>query len=175
MPTLHEALLQHNINNNGGVYKNGKPLGLIKKLEVVAVFQKLEQENGENNNNKVSCRQLAKAAKISKSTANKIMQEIIVDDLTTYQRKGREEKRDVVGPGSYCLNKVDEAILLHLRNKNPTRSLKSYRKYLYQYTGTLVSKTIICVIYRYGSNQQLTMTIKLAAMELRKTSETTIW
>ena len=110
MPTLHEALLQHNINENDGVCKNWKSLGLIKKLG---------QENRENNNNKASCQQLAKAAKISKSTANKIMQEIIVDDLNTYQHKGREEKRDVVGPGLYCLNKVDEAILLHLCNKNP--------------------------------------------------------
>ncbi|KAL7577093.1 hypothetical protein ACA910_019698 [Epithemia clementina (nom. ined.)] len=55
------------INENGGLYQNGKSFSNEKRLMVVMKYEELLEAVG--NDGKVSCSQLASAAHVSKSTA----------------------------------------------------------------------------------------------------------
>ena len=85
-------------------------------------------------------------ANISRRFASKIIVEVeagkLIDPASTKSAHGRR-------PGSRLFTYADEAALLYRRERKPTRTLSSYRRKLYQITGTLASEATICKWFLY--------------------------
>ena len=124
------------VNIHGSFYKNGSSYDIVKKMEVATVYERLK--NGDPN---VSLRKVAREAKVSCGFAKKVIEEADAGELVDPTTILSSRKN---GPGSRLFTEADEVVLLQLRTANPTRSLASYRRALYQITGTVASEATIC-------------------------------
>jgi len=125
------------LNENKGVYQNGKAYGIQKRLEVAHTYLRLKDQAGENI---VSMRQLAKETKVGRTFAIKIVNEIDANGVAGLQRPNKKKS---FGVRIKALSCEDEVFLLNLRKNNARRSLQSYKNLLQIHCGTIVSKSTL--------------------------------
>eukprot|EP00985_Skeletonema_marinoi_P031247 scaffold37243_cov116-Skeletonema_marinoi.AAC.1 len=130
----------HSINAHNRVYKNGAALSHAEKITIGIEYQKAKAEANGGEPNIVA---LSRACKVSESTARKIRDEIRDNGRVLSPEEIRNGNKAIVGPGSRALSAVDEAVLYVLYLIDPSRSLSSYRMYLYHLTGTIIDASTI--------------------------------
>ena len=121
MPLLAGSGLS--MNREGGIYKNGSTYDHSRKMQVAVKYQELKTVH-----ETVSSRMLGKAAGVSHVYALKFIKEVMAGEVIDPSTVVADRP---VGPGSMTFSSIDEAILLYLRVKRPTRTLDSYRRELY--------------------------------------------
>jgi hypothetical protein len=106
-----------------GFYTHGVAYGLAKKMEVAEIYERPKGENGET---KALVQKFATEAKVSPKFAHKLIPKIgSGEDLFDPHQESKE--RIVRGSGSRTFTAVEEAILLRIRNKNPSTPIADYR------------------------------------------------
>jgi len=134
----------HDVNINGGVYRNGAAYTMDRKLQVVMKYHELTALMGQGN---VTSRKLGEEAGVSHTYARKVIEEChsgeIIDPSTIVPDRA-------YGVGSIVFSALDQAVLLDLRDQNPQRTLDSYRRELFRLTGTDASKSTICEWFLRG-------------------------
>ena len=126
-------------NAHGRIYEPGRSYSIAVKLEVADKYESLTNES--RNQKHPSARALAKAASVSPSFAQKIIDEIHSNGrvLAPDERVPHRE----CGVGSISLDEDDERYLLYLRFVDPSRSNRSYVEWLRLCRGTRVSESLI--------------------------------
>jgi transposase len=131
-------------NANGGWYQSGRVFTLPKRLTIGYEYLDLCIDKWPE---RPSTRQLATKAKISQTTARKIVMELentgsLLDpELTNSQNMRDREKK-------YYLEPTEELFLLALRAEKPARLNREYVAHLATYYGTVVSTTFISEWFR---------------------------
>eukprot|EP00978_Attheya_sp_CCMP212_P032327 scaffold125706_cov56-Attheya_sp.AAC.3 len=138
-------------NQNGGYYKSGCSVSLVKKLRITDIYTSLQSDEG----NKVTYRMLAKHAKCSRGFAGKIIKEI--EEYGGVVDPSLKKKNCQTGIGSRCLTGDNIHIILRLRQENPARSLRDYQACLCAETGKVVSKATISALFIKGLPHKASM------------------
>ena len=125
------------LNNNGGLYRNGIAFSPEKWEQAVA---KYEEISNNSTSQKCTIRELAAALKCSKFFASKVIKSCESGD---YNNMNHRQQDRAIGVGSLCMNLVDILTLFELRYENPYRSNKSYIKNLKRRTGTTISSATV--------------------------------
>jgi transposase len=133
------------INANGGTYKRGKAFDFHKKI---ALVEKYEELANLANGVPPSIRTLAKAAKVSRDWAKKVINELKSDDGLIDSDSARPQR--IKGPGSRSLDSFDIVVLLFLVTTKPQLSLQGYQRELFQRTATIVSRSTISRFWKNG-------------------------
>jgi hypothetical protein len=128
-------------NENGGLYKNGSAYNIVKKHEVAEKYLELK-DLLKDRKKEVTVRLLAKEAKVSFRFANKVMKEV-KDYGEVIDPKSLDVHDQAKGHGSKTLTVEDECVLLNIQQKENKSSLLSYRRQLFQATGTLVAESAV--------------------------------
>ena len=102
------------MNDNGGVYYNGRSYSVEKKWTVALVYNKLKQRH-----DRVSTRMMARHSGVSPTFASKVIAEVESGEILDPKDIEKARKKKNKGPGSRSLSAVDKAILLTLRRENP--------------------------------------------------------
>ena len=129
------------MNEHGGFYKKGCTYDIVKKKEVAEIYEHLKTPNSAP-----SARTVASEAKVSITFASKVIKEVEAGELIDPSQIVSPKSK---GVGSRLFTETDELVLLQLRQENPTRTLSSYRRGLYQCTGTSASESTICKWFLY--------------------------
>jgi hypothetical protein len=134
------------VNSNGGFYRNGVPYDIVRKLQVVEIYQELCSEPLRQK--APSWREVGEKAGVSHVYAGKVIGELesgngILDPAC-------KKPQRLKGPGSRSFDSFDVACLIYLLRRNPTRSLESYRRELFLNTGTITSTSTICRFWQRG-------------------------
>lgn len=146
--TLYHAVIAsagHQINSNGGLYRPGHAHSLTKKAEVASVYRKQL-----NAGNSVSASTVAAEAKVRKSFANKVINELKSGDGLADPPK--KERNMPIGKGSKTFDDEDVAALLQLRQLDPHRPLSSHQRERLQITGTYTDTSTICSWFLHGAD-----------------------
>ena len=126
---------QYVINNNGGLYINGLNYNPDQKIQVVLEYYEVMEEGAT-----ITCRSLAKQAKVGRSYASKIINDIQNGSLSF----GPTERDNIPqGAGSKTLTPPDELVLLSVYYQNPKAILAQYQWKLFQTSGKFVSRSTI--------------------------------
>mgnify|MGYP005855778119 CR=1 FL=1 len=125
------------INENGGVYSQGKTFPYEKKLQVALAYDQIVSDG-----KPVSARKLSEKAKVGKDFARKIMDEIELYGEVTPPMVA-SEKDLPRGAGAKSLSFIDECVLLQVYYSNPKTLLRQYQSILFHQTGSAVSKTVL--------------------------------
>ncbi|KAL7554535.1 hypothetical protein ACHAWF_018025 [Thalassiosira exigua] len=141
------AELGASVNKNGGIYARGVSYGYAKKLEVAAEIKFVEALASREGKDP-SLNAIAKRCRVGWHFVKKIQ-----DELYFYGRVRRPseilENKDILrGAGARTLDSLDRFVLLQLLREQPGRSLTSYHKLLFDYTGTVASKKTISRFFR---------------------------
>ena len=126
------------VNENGGIYISGEAYGYAKTLEVAAVYRETSFHSPSSNINAI-----AKQCHVSWHFVAKICAKIIANGGVICPSEISKNKNVPRGAGSKTLDQFDQFVLLHLMMEDPSRSRSSYRLWLFEYTGTVVSKQTI--------------------------------
>jgi DNA-binding Lrp family transcriptional regulator len=138
-------------NVNGGWYQSGKMFTMPKRLEIG--YEYLDMCIDQWPNGRPSQRQLATKAKISQSTARKIIMELentgsLTDPELTNSEKMRDREKE------YYLEPTEELFLLALRSEKPARPNREYVAHLATYYGTVVSTSFISEWFKTRFNHK---------------------
>lgn len=145
IPAIRNAFIKsgYSLNKKGGFYRNGVAKTLEEKAAIARTYVAMKEREP-----RTSIGDLAKAVKISKNLASKIVKELnngrLLDPKDNPQHRAR-------GKGSKTLSLNDEWVLLRLRVENNQRPLIDYQQMLEQITGTLASKTTINDWFLYAN------------------------
>lgn len=135
------------VNENNRVYQRGTALPIDQKVEIaVQYLQAVENATGGRPN----IAQLARECKVSRSMITKVEEELVKYNRVRDPKEIRENRDVPSGPGAVSLDEFDVFVLLMLHNDKPYRTLKDYRKRLYEFTGTLVHESTISRIFNHG-------------------------
>ena len=126
------------VNKNNGIYVSGQAYGFAKKLEIAAAYKEAEYLAPSPSINAI-----AKKCHVSWYFVDKIRSGLIVHGRVLRPSEISECKKIPRGAGSKTLNEFDCFILLQLHMEEPIRSLSNYVQWLFEYTGTVVSKSTV--------------------------------
>lgn len=130
---------QCHVNANRGVYVKGQSYGYPKKVEVLMAYQAAKRVSKKL----PSINKIAERCHCSWAFVEKIRLEYVLHGRVLKPSEILLNKDVDRGVGSKTLDEFDRFILLQLYVDEPSRSLKSYRDHLCDYTGTLVSTSTI--------------------------------
>lgn len=129
------------VNNNGGAYVPGQAYPLVVKLRVADEYR---AERQRLNGNRPNLTAIATRMQVSPPFVSKIEKELNSNDDTVLSPEFiRQRARRARGPGAHTLTDFDGFILYRLYVEQPYRLLKSYKEWLFYYTGTVVSTDTI--------------------------------
>ena len=135
-------------NGHGRLYSRGAEYSTAQKLEFEELYWQMVTSGGGKH---PSVRIFARECRVGRTFANKLIREIkdsgtvmAVEDL-----KEKRRERRATGVGSNSLTRLDEEVLLHLREINPARSNNSYVSSLFHLTGTVISSSFISEFFRH--------------------------
>lgn len=127
-------------NKEGRYYRRGVSYDLNVKLLVAATYldaQELSVEEGRGPRPNI-CR-IAKKCSVSRAFVYKIEGELLAEGHVVAPPDIYRDRDAPVGPGAICLDEIDWFVLYRLYKRNPQRSMKSYVRWLFCHTGTIVS------------------------------------
>ena len=133
------------VNQNNGIYVRGESYGYAKKLEVAAVYRWAREKTAKPNLSKI-----ARECSVSWHFVDKIKNELILNKRVLRPSVIRENKDIVRGPGAQTLDEFDQFVLLQLHSREPSRSLKSYVQWLFEYAGTVVSESTVSCFFLHA-------------------------
>jgi len=133
-------------NSNGGSYMNRLAYDITKKLEVVDKYQELFQARG--GIEPPTYREVAAEVRVSHTYVRKVMEELRSETGILDPRCKKPQR--LKGPGSRSLDSYDVATLIVLLRQNPSRTLDSYRRELFNATGTITSTSTLCRFWQSG-------------------------
>ena len=128
------------VNRNGGMYLPGRAHSYLKKVEVAHAYQTAASLSPSGRPN---LRAVAEQCQVDPSFVVKVEEELWVHGRILHPDEIRLSSDAPIGPGSLTLSSIDELVLLWLREKHPDRILKSYRDWLFYYTGAVVHESTI--------------------------------
>ncbi|KAL7471199.1 hypothetical protein ACHAXS_011463 [Conticribra weissflogii] len=127
-------------NNNGRVCCQGKAYGFEKKLQVVsAYFDALRI----NNDSRPNIKSLSESLGVSRKFVRKIEEELITHGRVLQPSEILTNRDCPRGPGANTMDHLDQFVLLRLYLEEPSRSLSSYKQWLFYFTGTEISTSTI--------------------------------
>jgi hypothetical protein len=128
----------YTINADGGGFCNGVARPLEDKVRVAEAYAQLLDADP-----RTSTRAVARAGRVSRSFATKVIAEINAGYLVDPKQKVRQQhvRR---GAGAKTISDEDREILLAMRRENNRLTLGSYSIGLYNATGKYVSRSDIC-------------------------------
>jgi hypothetical protein len=137
---IHQSLVHagYTINANGGGFHNGVPRPLEDKVRVAEAYACLLESDP-----RTSTRAVARAGKVSRTFATKVIAEINASYLVDPKQKVRQQHVQR-GAGAKTISDEDGEILLAMRRENNRLTLCSYSIGLYNATGKYVSRSVIC-------------------------------
>ncbi len=148
---LHKIAVQqgYEINVNNGVYVQGKAYSHAKRLEVASALLVAQKETGGARPNISS---VARQCKVSRAFVRKIELEVQDQGTVILPRmllpNGKKRDKKESGPGARTLDALDTFVILILYIKEPSRALPSYVAHLHHFTGTVVSKSVLCRFFK---------------------------
>ena len=130
------------INDNGGYYQRGKTYGLEVKLFVAAKYLDHKERRG---GLRPVLKKVAVECRVERHFVAKIERELMENErvLAPDEKHLAGATGSLVGPGSRSMSDEDFFVLYMLYRQEPTRSLKSYRYWLFCCTGTIVSESTV--------------------------------
>lgn len=133
-------------NQHNRVYSSGKALPLEEKITIAAEYLKARGPNGERPN----ISQVARTCKVARSTVTKVEAELQSLGRVRDPKEIRQNRDGPVGPGALSLDDFDIFVILMLYHAEPSMTLQGYVQGLYQYTGSIVSKSTISRFFNHG-------------------------
>lgn len=134
----------HSINGHGRAYKNGAAKTKAEKVTIAAEYLKAKSAA---NNEEPDIHLLSQTLKVSEGMIRKVRSELQdygeVLSPEEIRARGRLNRGVPAGPGSLALSPTDEVVLYVLYLLEPSRSLNSYRVWLFHLTGTIVDASTI--------------------------------
>eukprot|EP00984_Skeletonema_dohrnii_P034680 scaffold33635_cov188-Skeletonema_dohrnii-CCMP3373.AAC.1 len=134
------------INRNGGYYINGTSYDHATKLRVASAYLSAQRQcDGRPN---ISA--IAKECGVNWHFVVKIEKELYSFGTALHPSDVRRNRNAPIGPGALTLDCYDKFIILQLCIEEPSRSLKSYRDWLYHFTGKIVDRSTIRRLFHSG-------------------------
>jgi hypothetical protein len=141
MDPLHLANFGLSTNQYGGVYIDGVSYGITTRIRVAKTILERRKQGT------YSLRSVAKEMQVGKGYVSRVAQELdsggIIDPRTARHHCER-------GPGSLTLDDYDLCVLILLLRENPSRSLESYCRNLFDITGTIVSTSTVSRVWSHA-------------------------
>ena len=136
-------------NRNGGYYEPGKQYDLCKKVRVAELYLSRSMDEGGGRPN---ISKLATDCHVGRAFVTKIEGELYAEGrvIPPDEIKLNMVNNRQLGAGAISLDPEDCFVLYQLYRKHPTRSLKSYVRELYYYTGTIVSESTVSRFFNHG-------------------------
>jgi len=134
------------INRNGGYYINGVSYDHATKLRVASAYLSAQRQcDGRPN---ISA--IARECGVNWHFVVKIEKELYSFGTALHPSDVRRNRNAPIGPGALTLDCYDKFIILQLCIEEPSRSLKSYRDWLYHFTGKIVDRSTIRRLFHSG-------------------------
>ena len=134
------------VNSQGRTYRNGAAYSTDLKLEVAdAYLAAAGQTTGRPN---ISA--LATQFRVGREFVKKVEGELLSHGRIRPPEEIRASRDRVDGPGSLTLSGIDKYIIVRLYYGNPSRTLRSYRDWLLELTGTDISVDTISKLLLNG-------------------------
>jgi len=130
------------VNEHGRVYLSGSSMSFGQKVQVAAEYAKAKSDNCGSRPNLSA---LARRCQVSRGLVRKVEADIV--SCGRVIKKGKDVP---VGPGSRSMSGLDMFVIMMLYHEEPSRSLKSYVRGLFDSTGKIVHRSTISRFFSDG-------------------------
>jgi len=130
------------VNEHGRAYLSGSSMSFGQKVQVAAEYAKAKSDNCGSRPNLSA---LARRCQVSRGLVRKVEADIV--SCGRVIKKGKDVP---VGPGSRSMSGLDMFVIMMLYHEEPSRSLKSYVRGLFDSTGKIVHRSTISRFFSDG-------------------------